>query len=84
MFDFGGGTLDISVLSIFRRKIEVIAINGDTHLGGEDIDNILMQRCIEIIKDEHSVDLIDDERAKARIRKCCKEAKHMLTDTEEA
>ena len=43
-----------------------------------------MQRCIEIINNEHSVDLIEDERAKARIRKCCKEAKHMLTDADEA
>ena len=82
VYDFGGGTLDISILSIFRRKIEVKAVNGDTHTGGEDIDNILMHRCIEIIKDEYEVDLINNERAKARIRKACKEVKHALTNAE--
>ena len=83
VFDFGGGTLDISILSIFRRKIEVKVVNGDTHLGGEDIDNILMNHCIDNIKNEHGVDLINDQRAKARIRKCCKEAKHALTDADQ-
>ena len=84
VFDFGGGTLDISILNIYRRKIEVKVVNGDTHLGGEDIDNILMNHCINHIKEEYGVDLIDDKRAKARIRKCCKEAKHALTDADEA
>ena len=46
VYDFGGGTLDISILSIFRRKVVVQIVNGDTHVGGEDIDNILMIRCI--------------------------------------
>ena len=83
MFDFGGGTLDISILSIIKRKIEVKAVNGDTNIGGQDIDNILMHRCIEKIKEELEIDLINNSRAKARIRKCCKEAKHELTvDTE--
>ena len=80
VYDFGGGTLDISILSIFRRKVEVKVVNGDTHVGGEDIDNILMHHFIEIFKNEHDVDLINDERAKARIRKACKELKHALTD----
>ena len=46
VFDFGGGTLDISVLSIQQQRIIVKAVNGNTHLGGQDIDNCLMNYCI--------------------------------------
>ena len=47
VFDFGGGTLDVSVINIYKRKITVVAIAGDTHLGGQDYDNELMEYCIE-------------------------------------
>ena len=47
VFDFGGGTLDVSVMNILKRKISVVAIAGDTHLGGQDFDNVLMVHCIE-------------------------------------
>ena len=47
VFDFGGGTLDVSVLTIQRGLIEVIATKGCTHLGGQDIDELLMLHCID-------------------------------------
>ena len=80
VFDFGGGTLDISVLKIHRLKITVLAVNGNTHLGGQDIDNILMNHCLEHIQEEHDADLSNDSRAKALIRNACKEAKHYLAN----
>ena len=47
VFDFGGGTLDITILSVYQRKIEVKTSSGDTNLGGEDIDNSFMQYLLE-------------------------------------
>ena len=47
VFDFGGGTLDITILSVYQRKIEVKTTSGDTNLGGEDIDNSFMQYLLE-------------------------------------
>ena len=50
VFDFGGGTLDVSVLRIERELIEVLATKGNTHLGGQNIDELLMKHCIDSIK----------------------------------
>ena len=75
VFDFGGGTLDISVLSIERRKIEVKSTNGDTHCGGQDIDNLLLQYFIKGFNEEHDIDLSSNKRASARILKVCTELK---------
>ena len=46
MFDFGGGTLDVSVVQLFNGMIEVKATGGDTHLGGEDLDNVLVDHFV--------------------------------------
>ena len=84
VFDFGGGTLDITILSVYQRKIGVVTTTGDTNLGGEDIDNAFMEYLLEEFKSENGVDLSGDERAKARLRKASKAAKHDLTAAEEA
>ena len=83
VFDFGGGTLDITILTIFQRQIEVKTTTGDTNLGGEDIDNSFMQYLLDEFKNETNIDLTSDEKAKARLRKAAKEAKHELTAAEE-
>ena len=50
VYDFGGGTLDISVVTIRDQVFTVLATNGDSHLGGQDIDNILVRHCMEEFK----------------------------------
>ena len=68
VFDFGGGTFDISVLSIDGGIIEVISTRGDTHLGGQDIDEILVRHCMNDFKKRHNIDLTNNLRAQARLR----------------
>ena len=68
VFDFGGGTFDISVLSIDGGIIEVISTRGDTHLGGQDIDEILVRHCMNDFKERHNIDLTNNLRAQARLR----------------
>ena len=83
VFDFGGGTLDITILKLENRQIEVIAVTGDSNLGGVDIDNLLVKHCIEEFQreDEDGADLSQNQRAIARIRKACVEKKHELIQT---
>ena len=50
IFDLGGGTFDVSLLTIDNGLFEVLATNGDTHLGGEDFDNIMVQTCVKHFK----------------------------------
>ena len=72
IFDFGGGTFDVSILNIEHRRITVLAVGGDTHLGGQDIDNALTNYCIEEFEKQFpEIDLSLDKRAKAFLRKKC-------------
>ena len=64
------------MLNIRREEIEVLSINGNAHLGGQDFDNKLMKHCIDKFKEEHKIDLGKNDRAKAKIRKACNDAKH--------
>ena len=57
VYDFGGGTFDVSILKLHDGIFEVIATNGDTHLGGDDIDNLLMHIALDEIANELGVDL---------------------------
>ena len=57
VFDLGGGTLDVSVLTIEEGVIEVMATRGDTHLGGQDIDELLIKHCMADFKTKYSIDL---------------------------
>lgn len=78
VFDLGGGTFDVSVLHIDQGSINVISTNGDMHLGGQDIDELLVQHCTEEFKRSSGIDLSENHRAKARIRSACRDAKHEL------
>ena len=71
IFDFGGGTFDVSVLKITSSEVKVLAINGNTHLGGQDIDNAMMDHVLKEYQEEFGEDLSNNSRAKTKIRNAC-------------
>ena len=84
VFDLGGGTLDISILSLNKGYLEVIYTNGDNHLGGEDFDERLVNFCIEQIQDLNNIDLNGEQKEKIKARKrlkiACEKAKIDLSN----
>ncbi|CAN6250700.1 unnamed protein product [Urochloa humidicola] len=79
VFDLGGGTLDVSVLTIDGGVFEVRATSGDTHLGGEDFDQRLMDHFIGLVRRKHGRDISGDARALGRLRRECERAKRALS-----
>jgi heat shock protein 1/8 len=79
IFDLGGGTFDVSLLSLDDGVFEVRATAGDTHLGGEDFDNILVDYCANEFKRKSKVDIRDNARALRRLRTACERAKRILS-----
>ncbi|WP_263351498.1 Fe-S protein assembly chaperone HscA [Acidicapsa acidisoli] len=79
VYDLGGGTFDISILKLNDGIFEVIATNGDTHLGGDDIDNLLLAVALDEIRNEHGVDLRRQADAIQALRKAVIEAKITLS-----
>ena len=84
VYDFGGGTFDISILKLHEGIFEVIATNGDTHLGGDDIDHLLMAIALDDIHGELNLDLRANAEAVQAIRKAVIEAKIALSTSETA
>ena len=68
VFNIGGGNFDVSVLDLEKGVIEVKAICGDTHLGGEDFDNTLVNFCIDLFSTRNGIDISKDPRARLRLR----------------
>ena len=81
IFDLGGGTFDVSLLTIDDGIFEVKATAGDTHLGGEDFDNILMKYFIDEFKRKHKVDLSENKRSLRRLKTACERAKRTLSSS---
>ena len=81
VYDFGGGTFDISVLEIGDDTIEVKSTGGDTHLGGDDIDQKIIQYLLEEFKKEQGVDISKDQLAVQRLKDAAEKAKHELSST---
>lgn len=79
VYDLGGGTFDISILKLHDGIFEVIATNGDTHLGGDDIDNLLIRIALDDIRGDMGLDLSRNGEAVATIRKAVIEAKIALS-----
>ncbi len=79
VFDLGGGTLDVSILEVSEGMIEVDATHGDTHLGGDDWDERIVDWMIENFKEEEGVDLSQDRQAMQRLREAAEEAKIQLS-----
>jgi molecular chaperone DnaK len=82
VFDLGGGTFDVSVLEIGDGVFEVLATNGDTHLGGDDFDNVILQWILDEFKKEHGIDLSKDKMALQRLRDAAEKAKIELSGTQ--
>ncbi len=83
VYDFGGGTFDISILRLREGIFEVIATNGDTHLGGDDIDNLMMAVALDDIQGEFGFNLRQSAEAVQAIRKAVIEAKIALSSQEQ-
>lgn len=84
VFDLGGGTFDVSLLTIDNGFFEVEATNGDTHLGGEDFDNRIITHLVKAIQKKHGKDLSNNQQALARLRKAAEGAKRRLSSQPEA
>jgi len=83
VFDLGGGTFDVSILTIDNGVFEVISTNGDTHLGGEDFDQRVMDYFIKLIKKKQNVDISNDKRAIQKLKREVEKGKRALSSTHE-
>ncbi|MDO4712336.1 MAG: molecular chaperone DnaK [Candidatus Saccharibacteria bacterium] len=83
VFDLGGGTFDVSILELGDGVFEVRSTNGDTHLGGEDFDNRIVNHFLEVFKKEEGVDLKGDKAAMQRLKDEAEKAKKELSSTNE-
>jgi len=79
VYDFGGGTFDISVLEVSADTIEVKATGGDTHLGGDDIDQLIIRYFVEEFRKDQGVDVSSDQLALQRLKDAAEKAKHELS-----
>jgi molecular chaperone DnaK len=79
VFDLGGGTFDISILDVGEGVFKVEAVNGDTHLGGDDFDQMLIDYVAEQFKKEQGIDLRRDQMALQRLKEACERAKKDLS-----
>ncbi|MCG6950189.1 MAG: molecular chaperone DnaK [Acidobacteria bacterium] len=83
VFDFGGGTFDISILEVGAGVVEVKSTNGDTHLGGDDLDQVIIEWMIDEFKKDQGVDLSQDRMAIQRLKEAAEKAKIELSSTME-
>lgn len=84
IFDLGGGTFDVSILTIEDGIFEVKSTAGDTHLGGEDFDNRMVNHFVQEFKRKHKKDISDNARALRRLRTACERAKRTLSSSTQA
>ena len=83
VFDLGGGTFDVSILDVGDGVFEVLASNGDGHLGGDDFDQVLIDHIADEFKKESSIDLRQDPMALQRLKEDAEKAKHELSTMSE-
>jgi len=87
VYDFGGGTFDVSILEVDEDVVEVKSTNGDTHLGGDDVDQVLIEWIVSEFNKEHSLDLFslpNSEMAQQRIRQTAEQVKKELSSAPSA
>jgi molecular chaperone DnaK len=82
VFDFGGGTFDLSILEVGDELVEVLSTNGDTHLGGDDFDEELINFIADRFKAEQGINLRDDSMALQRLREAAEKAKKELSSSQ--
>ena len=83
VYDLGGGTFDVTVLTIDEGVFEVLSTNGDTHLGGEDFDHRVMDHFVKLIKKKYKYDVKQDARSLAKLRREVEKAKRALSSVHE-
>ena len=83
VFDLGGGTFDISILDVGENVFEVLSTNGDTHLGGDDFDEVLIHHVAEEFRKKEGIDLRQDPMALQRLKEACERAKCELSGSME-
>ncbi|MCL1826459.1 MAG: molecular chaperone DnaK [Candidatus Cloacimonetes bacterium] len=82
VYDLGGGTFDISILEVADGVVEVLSTNGDTHLGGDDFDKVVMDWLIDKFKKDEQIDLSKDSQAMQRLKEAAEKAKIELSGTQ--
>ncbi len=82
VFDLGGGTFDVSVLEVADGVFRVISTNGDTHLGGDDFDEVLINHVADEFKKDYGIDLRKDTMALQRLQEACEKAKKELSSAQ--
>src|ERR1700675_2002592 len=80
VYDLGGGTFDVSVVQAQEGVVEVLSSHGDTHLGGDDFDDLLLKLICDRFADEHGIDLRQNRVARARLLRAVEAAKRQLSD----
>ncbi len=83
VYDFGGGTFDISILEVAENVVEVLSTNGDTHLGGDDIDQVLINWLIDEFKRDQGIDVSSDKMVLQRLKEAAEKAKIELSTAQE-
>ena len=83
VYDFGGGTFDISILEVGENVVEVISTNGDTHLGGDDLDNAIIEYLMAEFKKDTGVDVSSDKMVMQRLKEAAEKAKIELSSVSE-
>ena len=83
MFDLGGGTFDVTILSIEDGIFEVKSTSGDTHLGGEDFDNRMIVHCADEFQKRLGKDLTTNAKSVAKLKTACEKAKRTLSINQE-
>lgn len=83
VYDFGGGTFDISILEVGDNVVQVVSTNGDTHLGGDDIDHLLMDWMIAEFKKDTGIDVSKDKMVVQRLKDAAEQAKMELSNVQE-
>ena len=83
VFDLGGGTFDISILEIADGVIEVLSTNGDTHLGGDDVDQLVIEHLLSEFKSDAGIDLSNDSMVLQRVREAAEKAKVELSSAQQ-
>ena len=82
VFDFGGGTFDVSILEVEDEVVQVLSTNGDTHLGGDDFDEVLINHIADSFKSQQGIDLRSDSMALQRLREAAEKAKKELSSSQ--
>jgi len=83
VYDFGGGTFDISILEVGDNVVQVISTNGDTHLGGDDVDHLVMDWLIAEFKKDTGIDVSNDKMVVQRLKDAAEQAKIELSNVQE-